>query len=337
MVKNNNKLISKLNEMKDFFKSEIRRLEMEFITTENPTKRFNISQDKKEAETQVNKIEAALENINKGASQKAKLDDKHMIKELIREMEKHKTNSKKHPSSLEGKLRNIIAQIEQILQEHKDVINPETLTKLIDDLKTQVVDVVSIEKNMDAIRREITNPVKSEIEKSSKLGKFSFWGFLIGIVGGLLAILSIIVSFYLNIENSKLISSIKINYEEQIKKQKSQSPSKTSDYSSESFSAFVDSFRVEVKLGSIYTHRSGLELTVLDINEDNTVDLALDMPHDPLFSVPDPVSGSSIKYISAAGIGKIYGFATMYARYDLYIREIDQKNKSIVIAFFENY
>ena len=38
-----NKLISEFNEMRDFFENEIHRLDMEFITTENPTKRLNIS------------------------------------------------------------------------------------------------------------------------------------------------------------------------------------------------------------------------------------------------------------------------------------------------------
>jgi hypothetical protein len=44
---------------------------------------------------------------------------------------------------------------------------------------------------MDSIRREIISPVRQELERSAKLGRFSVWGFWVGLIGGVLAIFSI--------------------------------------------------------------------------------------------------------------------------------------------------
>jgi len=51
------------------------------------------------------------------------------------------------------------------------------------------------------IKRHITKPVQEEIKKASsiglqslRLGKFSFWGFWVGLIGGVLAIISILVN-----------------------------------------------------------------------------------------------------------------------------------------------
>jgi hypothetical protein len=77
--------------------------------------------------------------------------------------------------SLESKVQEIISRLERLIEEH-EIINPEPFRKIIEELSIQVSDVVAVENSMNSIRREITEPVKIEIEKSSKLGKFSFWG-----------------------------------------------------------------------------------------------------------------------------------------------------------------
>lgn len=115
-------------------------------------------------------------------------------------------------SSLEGKLRDIIQRLERVIESH-DIVKRDPFEKLIAELSEQIGDVVAVEKSMNSIRREITGPVKTEIEKSSKLGRFSFWGFWIGLIGGVLAIASLAFNVY-TINNSgdlflKLEKSVK--------------------------------------------------------------------------------------------------------------------------------
>ena len=53
---------------------------------------------------------------------------------------------------------------------------------------------------MDSIRREIINPVHQELEHSAKLGRFSVWVFWIGLIGGVLAIISIALALSQGLE-----------------------------------------------------------------------------------------------------------------------------------------
>jgi TPP-dependent pyruvate/acetoin dehydrogenase alpha subunit len=73
-------------------------------------------------------------------------------------------------TSLESKVNDIIQKLKQVTMDH-NILNPEPFLKLIEELHEQIADVVSVEKNMNSIRREIISPVKNELEKSSKLGK----------------------------------------------------------------------------------------------------------------------------------------------------------------------
>jgi hypothetical protein len=94
----------------------------------------------------------------------------------------------------------IINQLEQVINEY-DVFNSEPFQDVIQKLKIQVRDVAAIESNLESIKRHITQPVQEQLEKASsiglkslQLGKFSFWGFWVGLIGGLLAIISIILN-----------------------------------------------------------------------------------------------------------------------------------------------
>ena len=96
----------------------------------------------------------------------------------------------------------LIRKLEQLL-EANTILNPVPIKNVISQLRTQVKDVSAIERNLESIRREITDPVTIELEKSSKLGeksvalgKFSMWGFWVGLIGGLLAIISLILNIY---------------------------------------------------------------------------------------------------------------------------------------------
>jgi len=104
-------------------------------------------------------------------------------------------------SPISSKIKSITHELESLIE--KKIIHPDLLIETISNLQIQVRDVESIEKSLDSVRREIIGPVNKELEKSKKLGKFSVWGFWVGIIGGLVAILSIIISIYINIENKK--------------------------------------------------------------------------------------------------------------------------------------
>ncbi len=93
---------------------------------------------------------------------------------------------------LTSRVRDIINNLENLIESNV-YLNPVPFKSLITDLRSQVKNIGAIELSMDAIRSEITEPVNQELKKSSKLGRFSVWGFWVGIVGGTLAIISLVV------------------------------------------------------------------------------------------------------------------------------------------------
>jgi hypothetical protein len=107
---------------------------------------------------------------------------------------------------LQLRVRNIINGIESLV-ETTPILNPQPFKELISQLRVQLTDVSSIERSMDSIRREIISPVKDELSKTAQLGKFSVWGFYVGIIGGVLAIVSFIYSLYFNASTSILLES----------------------------------------------------------------------------------------------------------------------------------
>ena len=246
--------------------------------------------------------------------------------------------------SLEGKVGEIISRLEQLIKEH-EIINPEPFQKIINELSTQVSDVVVIEKSMNAIRREITEPVKLEIEKSSKLGKFSVWGFWVGIVGGLLAISSIALSIYWNFDNSRLIASLKADNEKLIssiesgdKELLSKIEAKFEEYqnSQDTYSQpgksylgkgssltspfITDVLGKEVHLGSYIYLPDLTTIQLKSFNPDKTVNLTVEYPQ---ISMPEEHTGlitselkPSVKdtvsvEINNAKVGKIWEFDTL--------------------------
>lgn len=94
---------------------------------------------------------------------------------------------------LQAKVGSIINRIERLVEDN-ELLNPEPFRQLISQLRNQVSDVASLERGMDSIRREIIAPVRHELEQSAKLGRFSVWGFWVGLVGGGLAILSLVLA-----------------------------------------------------------------------------------------------------------------------------------------------
>jgi len=199
--------------------------------------------------------------------------------------------------SLEDKVGEIISRLEQLIEEH-EIINPEPFRKIIEALSIQVSDVVAVENSMNSIRREITEPVKIEIEKSAKLGKFSLWGFLVGIVGGLLAIISIALSLYWNFKNTESFNSFMSNTEKLVSSQKANNDELSSIIKNwdkkrlAKIEAELERLDEEMKsgLGAYSTFPSGVEIpSGIDFDSLPKVDLeTMDLLKD--FSINPPVT-----------------------------------------------
>jgi len=256
-------------------------------------------------------------------------------------MEKENTKSKPD-ASLEAKVKDLIAQVEQVIKT-TPIVNPEELRKLIEALNEQVPDVVAIEENMDSIRREITDPVKAELEKSSKLGKFSKWGFVVGIIGSIFAIGSIGFSVYVNFENKKLISKLETANQKLLSNmqdlreeyQKAMDSNSSTLQSSDTLQLplnsgaavpdlsgvfeemLKDSLDVKIKVGAFYYHiPSGNEIMLKSINADGSVNLAIETnsilgsnPNSGLNDFISPDKQSSVNYYDNVNIGFVTFFS----------------------------
>ena len=89
------------------------------------------------------------------------------------------------------RVNDIIIGVNELVNSTR-LLNPAPFKDLMSQLRIQVRDISAIEQSIDSVRREIISPVKIELEKGSRLGRYSVWGFWVGIVGGVLAICSIL-------------------------------------------------------------------------------------------------------------------------------------------------
>lgn len=95
---------------------------------------------------------------------------------------------------LEASVQRVIDRIGEIVESHSDMLNPEPLRKLISRLRVEISDISNVERSMNSIKRSIIEPVNDELQKAARFSKFSYWGFLVGIIGGVLAIFSLILN-----------------------------------------------------------------------------------------------------------------------------------------------
>ncbi len=103
------------------------------------------------------------------------------------------------PFPLTSKVFSDLNKIEELVNDN-DYIKPEKFLRIINDLRVKFRDMTLIEQSMDSIRREIIRPVTEEMEEASKLGKYSKYGFIVGLigfivglVGGIMTIITLIV------------------------------------------------------------------------------------------------------------------------------------------------
>jgi hypothetical protein len=88
---------------------------------------------------------------------------------------------------LERTVDAIVHSLEDLVAAH-DFLNPKPFRDLIGQLRLQVADVSALERRVDAVRRQLVEPVTSELERSSK---YSVWSVRFGAVGVLLAFVSL--------------------------------------------------------------------------------------------------------------------------------------------------
>ncbi len=93
--------------------------------------------------------------------------------------------------SIEQNFRTLVKRLKGIIDQHSDIIKPEPIRELIGQLEAPVRDMTGIERTVDGIRRQIIDPVRRELQSMSRIGN---WSFVVGVIGGILAIISILIS-----------------------------------------------------------------------------------------------------------------------------------------------
>ncbi|MBN1572048.1 MAG: discoidin domain-containing protein [Deltaproteobacteria bacterium] len=97
---------------------------------------------------------------------------------------------------LARKVSDLADQIEEIVNKHPDWLKEEPLLEVVKELRIRFRDINLIEQNIDSIRSEIIEPVTNEMDKASKLGKYSKYGFIFGIIGIIVTIIGLVISNY---------------------------------------------------------------------------------------------------------------------------------------------
>lgn len=181
---------------------------------------------------------------------------------------------------LESNVRNIINSLEQLIDSY-EILNPEPFKNLIFQLHQQVQDVSAIERSMASVRREITEPVKKELKKSAKLGRFSVWGFFVGIIGFIFAILSLLNNLFPIVKSKtdqelvQRVESIYQNSKDMLNniQTKKEPQSNISSYSYSPFSPFSSEYIAEVTEGEFVKVGNALWVEVTKINSDGSADI----------------------------------------------------------------
>jgi hypothetical protein len=238
---------------------------------------------------------------------------------------------------LQSKVRSIINEIDHLV-ETSEYLNPQPFRELTSQLRVQLTDVSSIERSMDSIRREIIGPVKKELDKAAKLGKFSLWGFIVGIIGGILAILSFAFNIYVNVSTATLHNRL----EEIIKKLDDIKSYKIGylDRNLGSGIAGTTPFHEtkDLKQGNVFESIiTGVKLIVNKINQDNTVNITINMPLETEGSnLTLPGMGNfEMKYFENVSSGKSWRFTHFYVEYDMSVTSIDSSKGLVTLEIKE--
>jgi hypothetical protein len=222
---------------------------------------------------------------------------------------------------LQSRVRTIINGIEQLV-DSTTILNPEPFRQLISQLRVQLTDLTSIERGMDSIRREIIAPVKNELNKAAKLGRFSFW---FGIIGGLLAIASIILNIYMIAKPMPSISkeqlSIMLDSQNEILNKLAEIKNYNIGLNPYLGTGPISKIPLppsfgshNLKQGSAFTHTTGFLLFVNKINKDNTANVTINNPSEPNYY---------LQYFENVSTGRSWQLKDFFAEYKFSITKID--------------
>lgn len=94
-----------------------------------------------------------------------------------------------------NKVINLAKRLKNLISQNSELVSIPGLNKIVEDLQVQSKDINLIEGNMESIKRSILDPVEKELKAGSKLGKYSKYGFLVGLISIILSIITMIISF----------------------------------------------------------------------------------------------------------------------------------------------
>ncbi|MFC2103551.1 hypothetical protein ACFLSS_03885 [Bacteroidota bacterium] len=88
-------------------------------------------------------------------------------------------------------------------------ISIEPLNNALEELKSHSENIAAVEENIDAVKLEVINPIKTELNQNKKAGKFSIWGFYLGAFGIVVTAISLLYStfnetYYPNLPDNEL-------------------------------------------------------------------------------------------------------------------------------------
>lgn len=85
-------------------------------------------------------------------------------------------------------MKEIINQLRDIVKNYP-AINPEPILTAANELELKLDDINQLEERVEAINRRIVEPVTKELEFGRKAGRFSVFGFWIGLMGIIISII----------------------------------------------------------------------------------------------------------------------------------------------------
>ena len=103
----------------------------------------------------------------------------------------------------------IIGELEEAVKKIKveDGVTVAPLDKAIEELKTHCESIEALEKNLNAVRAEVIDPIREELNENKRAGKFSILGFIVGVFGCIVTSISLLYTTFFPPSQSNLGNS----------------------------------------------------------------------------------------------------------------------------------
>ena len=228
-----------------------------------------------------------------------------------------------------SKFHNIANSIESLV-ESNPLLNPEPFKNLIFQMRQQVHDVEALENSMASIRREITEPVKKELEQSTKLGKYSVWGFFVGIIGFIFAIFSLINNLVPIVKSEMdkiLVQKVdSISHDCKELQSKIENTKETQSYRWSSINPlFMRDYVAKAEEGTVIKLGNDLWVHVTNIHPDGSANISF-------WTTSGSVHGSSVKPGDNLDIDPPLSASSISSPRHIRILEIDKEMKIVTFS-----